>query len=64
MLQRITDKLAEEIPHGESCYGCPKSDPHLVEGYDGAVYCHLLEEEIENGDKQCGVNDPRCDSPS
>ena len=49
------------VPHGEKCYGCPKGDPHGIEGYCGNIFCHFLEEVCLDGEKQCGINDPLLD---
>lgn len=47
------------IPEGTRCDGCIKGDPHNLEGYTGDVFCHLCEEIAPDGDKICGINDPR-----
>jgi len=57
-MQTIMELLRSEIPKGVKCYGCPKSNSLGIEGYSGDVFCHLLEENVTNGDKICGVNDP------
>lgn len=53
----IIEHLETIIPHGQKCYGCPKSDPHGIEGYSGDVFCHLLEEVMDGGEKRCGFNE-------
>lgn len=54
----ITEHLARIIPHGDKCHGCPKSDPRGIEGYTGDVFCHLFEEVMPDGNKECGINQP------
>ncbi len=54
--ETITEHLARIVPHGRKCYGCPKSDPHGLKGYTGDVFCHLMEETMLDGDKECGIN--------
>jgi hypothetical protein len=54
----ILEHLQEIVPVGERCDGCPKGDPHNLPGYSGDVFCHLLEEVMMDGIKDCGINDP------
>lgn len=56
--ETIGEHLAKIIPHGERCDGCPKADPHNLKGHTGDVFCHLMEEVMPNGVKDCGINDP------
>jgi hypothetical protein len=58
-LKSVHQALAEIIPHGTRCDGCPKGDPHGIAGYSGDVYCHLTEEVMPGGEKDCTINDPR-----
>lgn len=53
----IVEHLESIIPHGPKCCGCPKADPHGLEGYSGDIYCHLMEEVMIYGEKQCAIND-------
>lgn len=59
----IVEHLASIIPHGHKCDGCPKGDPHGIAGYTGPVFCHLLEEVMPNGEKECAINDDRWEDP-
>lgn len=56
MTETITEHLARVVPHGTKCYGCPKGDPHGLVGYDGDIFCHLMEETMLEGNKDCGIN--------
>lgn len=56
--------LTKIVPKGDRCERCPKSDPYstsfsgpILTGYRGPYFCHLLERVIENGDKECGINE-------
>lgn len=59
--ETITEHLARIVPHGDKCHGCQKGDPHGLAGYTGDVFCHLLEEVMAEGNKQCGINDPKAE---
>lgn len=66
-MQTIVQSLEAIIPQGARCEGCPKADPYItgnegpfLKDYRGPYFCHLMEESIEDGDKQCGINDARC----
>jgi len=63
-MQTITQHLESFIPQGTRCEGCPKADAHItgnegpiLSGYKGPYFCHLMEELIEDGEKQCGINE-------
>ena len=65
-METIIEALEKIIPHGERCEGCPKADPHItgnegpiLSGYKGPYFCHLMEEVVQDGDKECCINDPR-----
>lgn len=53
----IFEELAARIPHGSRCDGCPKGDPHGITDHAGDVFCHLMEEVMIGGVKQCAIND-------
>lgn len=57
--ETITEHLSRIVPHGEKCHGCPKGDPHGIAGYSGDVFCHLMEEVMVDGNKECAINDAR-----
>lgn len=66
-METIIEALEKDIPWGERCEGCKKADPYItgnegpiLKGYQGPYFCHLMEEVIADGDKECGINDPRC----
>lgn len=59
MSETITEYLSRIVPHGEKCYGCPKGEPQAIPSYTGDVFCHLLEEVMVGGSKECGINDAR-----
>lgn len=54
--ENIVEHLSRIIPYGDKCHGCPKGDPHGIEGYTGDIFCNLMEEVMPNGDKDCGIN--------
>ncbi len=61
---KIEDALKNDIPFGDRCEGCRKADPYItgnegpiLKGYTGPYFCHLLEKVIENGEKECCIND-------
>lgn len=55
--ETIIEHLQRIVPHGDKCYGCLKSDPLNIDGYAGDVFCHLLEEVMIDGHKECGINE-------
>lgn len=55
-METITEHLERIVPKGRKCHGCIKSDPHGIKGYDGDVFCHLMEEVMPDGWKDCGIN--------
>ena len=64
-METISQYLERIIPYGTRCEGCHKADPYItgnegpiLGGYSGPYFCHLMEEVIEDGVKQCGINDP------
>lgn len=54
--ETLLEHLAARIPNGPKCHGCPKGDPHGIVGDTGDVFCHLLEELMPEGNKECGIN--------
>lgn len=56
MTQSIHEYMASIVPHGDKCYGCPRSDQHGIDGYTGDVFCHFFEEVMIDGNKDCGIN--------
>jgi hypothetical protein len=63
-METITQYLEKIIPHGDRCEGCQKADPYITgnEGfilkeYQGPYFCHLMEEVIGDGYKECGLNE-------
>ena len=57
--ETITEHLSRIVPPGEKCHGCPKGDPYGIAGYTGDVFCHLMEEVMPDGNKECAINDDR-----
>jgi len=48
-MKTITEKLEEEIPPGDSCFGCP----YLSADF----HCNLMEEDNPLLQKHCGINE-------
>ena len=46
---RITEALEEEIPAGDSCFGCPYLSAEF--------HCTLMEEDNLLLQKHCGINE-------
>lgn len=55
--------MRDDIPPGDRCEGCRKADPYItgnegpyLTGYQGPYWCHLLEKNIPEGEKECNIN--------
>lgn len=61
--ETITEYLSRIVPHGHKCHGCPNSDKHFIVKHPNDVFCHLMEEIMVGGIKECAINDDRwfCD---